>query len=91
MPIPLGQPRVYPLQFAFAVRDLIPTMKRYRSGQPDVPQTQWWPTALDIYREPWGTTDVFQFADIASLYAYLRKSKKLKIPDEWRHLVPDSL
>lgn len=84
------QLRVYPMQFASAVADLIPEMKLTKKGQPDVPQSSYWPSALEIFQMGWETTDVFQSADIGSLYEYLRKSKKLRIPDEWKDFVPVS-
>ena len=79
------------MPFASAIADLIPEMKMYRYGQPEVPQSSYWPTALEVFRMDWETTDVFQFADLPALYKYLRKSKKLRIPPEWKEYVPDKL
>ena len=81
------------MQFAGAVTDMVEKMKASCSGQPEAPPHQV-PTALETFQMKWPTDlhdDLWQFAGIESLYAYLRKHKSLKIPSEWKAFVPTSL
>ena len=82
-------PRVYPMNFAFAVEELVESMKQNKKGQPQAPQEL--PSALETYKLDWETSDVWQFVNIEQLFAYLRKSKKLRIPEEWTPFVPKTL
>ena len=80
------------MQFAGAVADLVENMTSSCSGQPQA--TEQVPTALATFQMNWPTNledELWQFAGIESLYAYLRKNKSLKIPPEWKAFVPVSL
>lgn len=79
------------MQFASAVAEIVEEMKTTSLGLPEVPQQAFWPTALEVFKMRWENTDVFEFADVGALYKYLRKSKKLRIPDEWIDYVPWTL
>lgn len=80
------------MKFAETYTDLIESMKSTCLGQPQLPAHL--PTALDTFQMNWFSNlddELWQFAGIESLFNYLRKHKKLRIPDEWKHVVPKAL
>jgi len=82
--------RIYPVPFARAVADLLESMKSSAYGQPQLPQCL--PTAKECMELEWvGANPIWQFADLPSLFSYLRMSKALKIPVDWKGIVPKTL
>lgn len=84
--------RIYPMPFARAFVDKLERLKQSAQGMPQLPEVV--PSALECLQN-WGPdhghSDVWQYADFASVFNYLRGSRKLKIPKEWRGTVPDHL
>ena len=82
--------RVYPVPFARAVCDLLEPMKSTCKGQPCIEGPI--PTAIETMSMEWFRDDeLWQFVDFQETYRYLRGSKRLAIPDEWRPIIPDKL
>lgn len=83
--------RVYPMRFARALIDLTDKMKSTALGAPELPAVV--PTALEVFREwPQGNdSEEWPFAHFDVMFNYLRGSRKLKIPPEWRGTIADSL
>ena len=78
------------MPFARAVLDLVEEMKRTRQGQPQLPQEV--PSAFESFvASGWQNSDVWQLADLESVFAYLRHGKRLQIRSEWRAIVPATL
>ena len=83
------QPRTYPAQFAAAIAGTYDDMKASACGCPALPATL--VPAVDLFREhptPQEVSELFQLADLESVYVYLRGCQKLRIPDPWRELFP---
>jgi len=80
------------MPFARAFVDKLERLKQSAQGMPQLPEVV--PSALECLQN-WGPdhghSDVWQYADFASVFNYLRGSRKLKIPKEWRGTVPDHL
>ena len=80
------------MAFAGAFTDLFDEMRHTSFGQPEAPARV--PTALETFQMEWDSNmndEYWQFAGIEDLYKYFRKNKRLRIPDEWKALVPKSL
>ena len=82
-------PWIYPLSFARAFSGLMGNMKKTARGQPELPESV--PDALDVFKLEWDTSEVWHFADLNTLFLYLRKNKKLQIPHKWKAFVPKTL
>lgn len=66
-------------------------MKATAKGQPQLPAVV--PTALDCFQQ-WPSRDEtgeWPFVGFGELLNYLRGSRKLRIPPEWRGIIPDRL
>ena len=81
--------RNYPQKFAEAVADIFHDLRSTARGCPPLPGSI--PSALVQFQQH--TTDpevgeLFEFADLDSVYVYLRGGTSLRIPPEWRPLFP---
>jgi hypothetical protein len=80
-------PRIYPMPFAREYCDMIEEMKSSCSGQPELPQVL--PPGVVTFS--WlkeADTTIWRAADLPNVFNYLRRSKRLHIPQDWQHLVP---
>ena len=88
--VPNHTPRHYPMPFARAVADQTEDFKRTRRGQPELPKDL--PAAIYTFTKlEWSESDVWGMAGLPELYRYLRKSKSVEIPQEWRPHFPKDL
>ena len=80
-------PRAYPVAFARRVVDLFEDLKNGKKGQPELPNNL--PSAIETFSDmKWSGSSTFAFADLASVYKYLRFGKELSIPNEWTGMFP---
>lgn len=78
------------MAFGHRVVDIIKGAKGTAQGQPQLPATV--PPALDTIQGEWhADSELWGFVDFRQVYNYLRRSKGLRIPEEWRSLMPRSL
>ena len=78
------------MAFARAVVDLIEDMKESCAGQPQLPAVT--PSVLETLGMEWhADSDLWNFVGFDELYKYLRGSKRLKIPPEFRPFIPDKI
>lgn len=88
--IPFPLLRIYPMPFAREVCDLVEDFKATCKGQPAVPHVV--PRAIDTFNQlEWLDTSVWHQVDLRSVFNYLRRSRRLKVPSEWKDFVPDKL
>ncbi|CAK9052908.1 Uncharacterized protein SCF082_LOCUS28899 [Durusdinium trenchii] len=74
---------IYPVPFARAVVDIAEEMKKTATGQPELPRDGELPSAFETFRAPeWPVSDLWGSADFIPVYNYLRRYKKLVVPDE---------
>jgi len=84
------KPRIYPWPFARALVDMVENMKETASGCPRLPDEI--PSAFETFNSSWdGPSDIWQYVDFSGLFTYLRGNRKLKIPSEWRVVIPNRL
>ena len=70
--------------------DLVEELKKSRAGQPEIMGEV--PSAMEVMSWKWDCDpELWQFVDFKAVYSYLRGSKSLAIPNEWRPLIPDQL
>ena len=74
--------------FAAAVKDIFHELKATAKGKPALPAQL--PDAIDLFAkgDSPGIPELFESADLVSVYRYLRGGVHLKIPAEWKHLFP---
>ena len=79
------------MAFAREVLDLVENMKKSCRGQPQLPSRV--PPALETFQTTeWNDDpDLWSFADLPQLFNYLRGAAALRIPPEWKAVVPKSL
>ena len=66
-------------------------MKKTAMGQPQLPASGV-PTAFDTLSADWSTSsELWEFVDFSQVYCYLRGSKSLNIPEEFRSIIPKRL
>ena len=83
--------RVYPPRFAQAVSGLMERMKSTCKGQPEIPAGQT-PVAIEVMELEWECDpELWSFVDFSEIFTYLRGSKRLNIPDSWKHIIPRKL
>ena len=84
------QPREYPMQFGRHLARNCEALKAACSAKPIVPAEL--PCATEIFQSmAYGANaELWSFADLKSVFKYLRGGKALKIPTEWQELVPRS-
>eukprot|EP00435_Cladocopium_sp_Y103_P057691 s983_g20.t1 len=77
------------MKFARAVLDLVEPLKQGARGQPSLPDGGA-PTALYTMTQlEWQVpAGLWKYADFAETFNYLRGSKRLVIPEEWRDVIP---
>ena len=85
----LHQPmRNYPPAFGRRVAELMPKLLQSRRGVPDpVPRGQ---TAIEIFRAM-AFTDLVEDGHLLEVARYLRGSNRLRIPPQWREVLPTEL
>lgn len=72
--------------------DIVEDMKNTAGGQPRLPPEGKLPSAFQTFTAPgWPESDLWCSADFVPVYNYLRKFKKLVVPDEWLPLMPKKL
>ena len=75
------------MPFARAVVDLIEEMKANCAGQPRLEHPV--PPAWKTLAMEWPVSEgMWDFADFQSVFTYLRGSKRLNIPPEFRPVIP---
>lgn len=85
-------PRIYPMPFARQIVDLVEDHKREAQGLPHCPASGFPPALETLVSEGWfHESDLWQFVDFSQLYSYLRGNRNLKIPDQWKAVVPREL
>ena len=78
------------MPFARHFCDLQGELKKNRAGQPELPEVT--PPAIDTFQLlDVADQEVWRRADLASVFNYVRRSKKLVIPKEWQDLIPKRL
>lgn len=78
------------MAFARRVGDMVEGLKESKRGQPPIHQ-QLPPATETFSKMKWGSTGLFYFADLSSIYTYLRFGKDLEIPPEWDGMFPKRL
>jgi len=80
---------IYPMKFARAVLDLVEPLKQGARGQPSLPDGGAPPALYTMTQFEWPVpAGLWKYADFAETFNYLRGSKRLVIPEEWRDVVP---
>ena len=70
--------------------DMLEDLKESACGAPALPKLV--PSALDCFRGPWFRDPrEWQYVNFGEVYDYLRGSRKLEIPPNWRGIIPDRL
>ena len=84
-------PRIYPDYFASTISVLVDDLKAEQRGTPNVPDLV--PPALQSFLKlkSGKGSDLFEFADLESIFRYLRKGHNLRIPGDWAQYVPKSI
>lgn len=78
------------MPFARAYVDLHDEMIKTRLGQPQLPAFV--PPAVQSFEQlEWADRDIWRHADLNEVFNYMRKSRRLKIPEEWQNIVPTRL
>lgn len=78
------------MAFGHRVVEIVKGAKGTARGQPELPGLV--PPALETIQGEWhADSDLWGFVDFRQVFNYLRKSKRLRIPDEWRSSIPHSL
>ena len=79
------------MTFAREVLKMVEDMKRTCCGQPRLPSVV--PPALETFKNmDWcENTELWEFAQLPQLFNYLRPNRVLKIPSEWKSVVPKSM
>lgn len=80
------------MPFARALVGLHQSMKQSARGRPQLPMDV--PSALQIFEKDWiphSSSCEYSFADFRSVFRYLRGNRKLRIPSEWRVIIPQRL
>ena len=80
------------MPFARQIVDLVEDHKREAQGLPHCPASGFPPALETLVSEGWfHESDLWQFVDFSQLYSYLRGNRNLKIPDQWKAVVPREL
>ncbi|CAK9039271.1 unnamed protein product [Durusdinium trenchii] len=80
---------VYPVPFARLVADLVEEHKAKAKGQPECPDSGVFPPALETFQSAgWHESELWEYVDFTQLFGYLRGGTRLKIPEEWRPVIP---
>ncbi|CAL1151357.1 unnamed protein product [Cladocopium goreaui] len=83
---------IYPMAFARAMVDMVEDLKAGAKGKPELPAQGAPPALYTMTQLEWNTPeDLWTFADFDQLFTYLRGSKRLRIPLEWRNVIPSKL
>ncbi len=79
------------MAFAREVLNLVEDMKATACGRPELPNNV--PPALETFTTlEWPeSNEMWRFADIPQLFNYLRGAKALRLPKEWKSVVPKSM
>lgn len=82
--------RIFPVKFARTLVDLYPQLIKTPKGLPADPPTLL-PALETFLTIPADKADQWPFAGLSEVYAYLRRSKHLRIPAEWVAHIPRSI
>ena len=76
------------MQFALHVAKHVSLLKSTRSGQPQLPEVL--PAATKTFQSMrYGVeAELWSFVKFEDVFVYLRGSKSLEIPNEWKELIP---
>ena len=80
------------MRFCMEMLRIRAEMQRHRRGCPEVPDNVC--SALETFATlGWydGNYGDYLSADLPNIFKYLRGGATLKIPEDWRHFVPNSL
>ena len=84
-------PRIYPDAFGQFIANILEELIQNKGGCPDVPSpVPSGPETLASCTSE-GETGLFEFADLAPAFEYLRGGKGLRIPALWKECVPKSI
>jgi len=72
--------------FGWKMVDLYRSLTSTNRGLATLPEPL--PDAMTSFREMPDESDSLMFADIQSIYNYLRRNRHMKIPQHWKELVP---
>ena len=79
------------MAFARAFCDLFEKLKEHGPGQPRLPDGGA-PPAWETLQMEWSSeSDLWDFVNFVQLFTYLRGSTKLRIPDEFRSVIPKTI
>lgn len=86
----LKDTEIYPEHFACSISELVDDLRMARQGS-QMPDPV--PTAQETFLkcDSMNGSDLFDHADLASVFSYLRGCKSLRIPKEWVDHVPTSI
>ena len=77
------------MPFAVAVADIFDELKATASGDPAVPEKSSGLAAfIEAAPKDAELFDLFVFARLKSVYEYIRGCKTLRLPTDWRPVVP---
>ena len=75
--------REYPVKFGRFLSDMFDELITTGTGTPPLPDPL--PSALETFQTfPPDNPADWQFSNLGNVFAYIRKCKRLKIPEEWR-------
>ena len=76
------------MAFARTLVSMNECLRRSNRGQPQLPNPV--PDALETFRSmSWGDeSELWQYAKLSEVFAYIRGGKRLRIPEEWAPSIP---
>lgn len=81
-------PREYPVRFGFKLVDMFDDLTKTNRGQVALSQSNPVPPAIQSFQLMKEHTCGMEFARLEEVFNYLRRCKHLKIPHEWKCLIP---
>lgn len=79
------------MPFAREFCDMLEDLKATRAGQPEA-LAGGYPPATELFQQmEFADRTIWKHCQLAKVFNYLRRNKKLQIPAEWQGLVPDLL
>ena len=89
---PILHLRKYPVLFGLAVAKILEELKASAKGCPATPGTQV-PAALASFLgiPESAEADLYEFAKLGAAYEYIRGGKSLRIPQDWRAYLPQTI
>ena len=87
---PSWRPREYPMQFGRHLANNCEALKAACESKPLIPSDIGQATEIFESMQYGVKPELWAFADLKSVFKYLRGGKSLNLPHEWKHLVPRS-